>query len=76
MKPANFDWSTATQDDVDDGPLTEYNEGFIAFMFGHFLHENPYNGSCPEPEDTRYFIFVGGWQDAKKEYPELEPKEN
>lgn len=62
---------TLTQDDVDDSEFTEYNEGFVAYMFGHFLYENPYNSATGQ-----YCLWHDGWNDALKTYPEFEPKES
>ena len=70
-------YSTCTQDDVDDGPMTEFNEGFVSYVFGHYCHENPYNGATYEDphEVERYVMWFGGWQAAKERFPEIEPKE-
>lgn len=66
--------STWTQDDVNDGPFTEFNEGFVSYLFGQFCHENPYF-SCGDVEldDPNYHLWYDGWMSARERYPELEP---
>lgn len=68
---------TLTQDDVDDSCLTEFNEGFTAYMFGRFCHENPYNGLAYDENKglASYVMWYDGWLSAKETYPDLEPKE-
>lgn len=73
MRRTDFDYSNATQDDFDDKGYTEYNEGFVSYMFGHFLHENPYNGLFEQEKE--YVMWYEGWNDALKAYPDIEPKE-
>ncbi len=66
--------ATCTQDDIDDSVFTEYNEGFVSYMFGKFLHNNPYH--CLTDESTKlYCMWYDGWQDAKICYPQIEPRD-
>lgn len=66
-----------TQDDVDDGPITPYREGFLDYMLGKFLWQNPYNsyGDIYD-DDPDYYQWYDGWRDAQVKYPHLEPKEH
>jgi hypothetical protein len=67
-----------TQDDVDDSTFTEFNTGFVSYMFGHFLHENPYDGCDGSySEDVKsYDMWHDGWMSARETYPHLEPKDD
>lgn len=69
---------TLTQDDIDDSCLTEFNEGFTAYMFGRFCYDNPYNGVDYEEnrELVSYVMWFDGWMSAKDAYPQLEPKDD
>jgi hypothetical protein len=68
---------TLTQDDVNDGPFTEFNEGFVSYMFGQFLHENPYCGTDYNNDEAvkSYVMWHDGWMSAKETYPDSEPKD-
>ena len=68
---------TLTQDDIIDGPFTEFNEGFVSYMFGQCLHENPYCGRNYDNNEAvqSYVMWSNGWESAKETYPHLEPKE-
>jgi hypothetical protein len=68
---------TLTQDDVDDRSFTEFNEGFVSYMFGQCLNENPYSGLDYDNSDgaISYVMWYEGWMSAKETYPELEPKD-
>lgn len=63
--------STLTQDDFPNDEYTEFNEGFVSYMFGHFLWENPYNSTCYKS----YLMWYDGWQAGLEKFPEFEPKE-
>lgn len=64
------DKSQWTQDDVADGPITPFREGFLAFMFGQELHQNPYEAHGDEGiDDMRYYEWYDGWNSAQQHYP-------
>lgn len=68
--------SATTQDEVDDGPITPYREGFLSYMFGHLFHQNPYKAyGDTDADDNRYYEWFDGWNSAREVYPKIEPKE-
>lgn len=71
-----IEYSTCTQDDFGDDTITPYREGFIDYMFGHFLHQNPYHAyGDVELDDPRYYEWYDGWHMARTMCPNIEPKE-
>lgn len=72
-----IDYATCTQDDFDD-TFTEFNQGFVSYMMGKYLHENPYCGlDSDNNEDMQsYVLWFDGWMSALETYPHLEPKED
>jgi hypothetical protein len=63
------DKSQWTQDNVDDGEITPFREGFLSYMFGKGLHTNPYEAYGDENDDLRYYEWYDGWVSAEKQYP-------
>lgn len=67
--------SVLTQDDFDDGGFTTYNEGFVAYMFGEHLHQNPYKAySDVEVDQHEYYEWFDGWIAAQRRYPNISRK--
>jgi hypothetical protein len=73
-----IDYATCTQDDFGDDTFTEFNEGFVSYIFGHYLHENPYKNldNDNDEEMKHYVMWFDGWTSAKECYPHWEPKED
>lgn len=51
-------------------------KGGVDYLFGKFLHNNPYIGyGDSEFDDPEYYDWHDGWMKALECYPELEPRE-
>jgi hypothetical protein len=71
-----IDKSQWTQDDVDDGEITPFREGFLSYMFGWHLQQNPYKAyGDNDIDDKRYYDWYDGWKSAAEHYPHIEPEE-
>jgi hypothetical protein len=56
-----------TQENVKDGEITTFGEGYLDYLFGKCLHENPYQDyGDDESDDLRYYEWYDGWVAANK----------